>query len=293
MLSGLEGFYWVVRTGGYARAARAFPYPITQPGVHRQVRRLELELEVRLVERVGKDRVVATPEGQVLYAFVAPFLERLGPLAQGLRHKGHGGLLRIAAAGLLVRQLLPAWLRRLQAKRPDIRVALTELRRSDLAPLRSGEVELWVDHLAAVPPDVEAVQVGWLHTFLALPGRHPLAARARVALRELRALPFIAYNSDAAVRDLQQKALALYGGGAQETLSAETADALLGFVAAGLGFSIVPWPDAVGPRMSGVAVRPFRVPGARFPVYAAWRRGVENGLVRAAVDWAPRPSAWR
>lgn len=39
-LQRLEGFYWVARIGGYARAARAFPYPITQPGVHQQVRRL-------------------------------------------------------------------------------------------------------------------------------------------------------------------------------------------------------------------------------------------------------------
>ncbi|MCA9321778.1 MAG: LysR family transcriptional regulator, partial [Planctomycetes bacterium] len=39
-----EGFYWVALTGGYARAARAFPYPITQPAVHQQVKRLEAEL---------------------------------------------------------------------------------------------------------------------------------------------------------------------------------------------------------------------------------------------------------
>ncbi|MDX2010730.1 MAG: LysR family transcriptional regulator, partial [Myxococcaceae bacterium] len=56
-LQRLEGFYWVARQQGYARAARAFPYPITQPGVHQQVRRLEDELGVKLFERVGKDRV--------------------------------------------------------------------------------------------------------------------------------------------------------------------------------------------------------------------------------------------
>ena len=33
-LQRLEGFYWVARCEGYARAARSFPYPITQPGVH-------------------------------------------------------------------------------------------------------------------------------------------------------------------------------------------------------------------------------------------------------------------
>jgi len=37
----LEGFYWVARTGGYAAAARAFPYPLSQPAVFQQVRKLE------------------------------------------------------------------------------------------------------------------------------------------------------------------------------------------------------------------------------------------------------------
>ena len=76
-LQRLEGFYWVARCEGYARAARAFPYPITQPGVHQQVKRLESELGVRLFERVGKDRVVLTPQGRALYEYVAPFYEGL------------------------------------------------------------------------------------------------------------------------------------------------------------------------------------------------------------------------
>src|SRR5271166_1892663 len=57
-LDRLTGFYWVARTQGYARAVRSFPYPITEPGVHQQVRRLEKELGVPLFVRVGKDRVV-------------------------------------------------------------------------------------------------------------------------------------------------------------------------------------------------------------------------------------------
>ena len=50
----LEGFYWVARSGGYARAARAFPYPITQPAIHQQGKKLETGLGVALRERVGR-----------------------------------------------------------------------------------------------------------------------------------------------------------------------------------------------------------------------------------------------
>ena len=67
----LEGFYWVARTGGYAKAARAFPYGITQPAVHQQVRKLEQELGVALFERVGKDRMQLTAAGRELDSFMA------------------------------------------------------------------------------------------------------------------------------------------------------------------------------------------------------------------------------
>ena len=66
MLQRLEGFYWVAKHQGYARAARAFPYPITQPGVHQQISRLEQELGVKLFERTGKDRVVLTATANLM-----------------------------------------------------------------------------------------------------------------------------------------------------------------------------------------------------------------------------------
>src|SRR6476469_5524676 len=96
----LEGFYWVARVGGYAKAARQFPYPITQPGVHQQVRRLEEDLGVQLFERVGKDRVALTAQGQVLFEHVAPFYERLPSLEEELKAGPTRGTLRIAAGGL-------------------------------------------------------------------------------------------------------------------------------------------------------------------------------------------------
>jgi DNA-binding transcriptional LysR family regulator len=73
----LEGFYWVARTGGFARAARAFPYPITQPAVHQQVKKLEAELGLGLFERVSKDRMQLTAAGDRVFRYIAPFFEQL------------------------------------------------------------------------------------------------------------------------------------------------------------------------------------------------------------------------
>src|SRR5262245_57748629 len=146
-LQRLEGFYWVARTGGYARAARAFPYPITQPGVHQQVRRLERELGgIALFERVGRDTMRTTPAGARLYAFCAPFFEELPRVVRALETNDLGGTLRIDASGLVLGHLLPEWLLRLRSERSDIEIELLELETPDLERLRTGAADLLVDY---------------------------------------------------------------------------------------------------------------------------------------------------
>src|SRR5688572_25522523 len=103
----LEGFYRVAKAGGYARAARAFPYPITQPGVVQQVKRLEDELGVALLERTGRDRVRMTAAGETLYRFCAPFFEELPGVLRSVEAGRFGGTLRIDASALVMRQVLP------------------------------------------------------------------------------------------------------------------------------------------------------------------------------------------
>ena len=183
--------------------------------------------------------------------------------------------------------LLPAWLLRLQRRRPDIDVALSELKTPDLELLRTGALDLLVDHLPQVPPDIQARPIARLWSFLVLPAGHPLANRKPLSVRALRDVPFIAYNADRAGRRQQLRGLATRGGPEKETYSADSAESLLGFVAAGLGFSIVPWLDPRGPRRAGVVVERLRVPGSEFPVYAAWRGGVAQPLVDAALEAAP------
>jgi DNA-binding transcriptional LysR family regulator len=290
-LQRLEGFYWVARTEGYARAARAFPYPITQPGVHQQVRRLESDLGLKLFERIGKDRVQLTASGRALYEHVAPFLEALSHLEQALRAGTFGGRLRIHAATMVVQQLLPGWLRKLQARRSDIDVELTEARRPDLAVLRSGEAELVVDHFPELPADVESRVVARAHSFLVLPTTHRLSQRSTVHLKDLQEETVVAYNPDLSGRELQLRALAQAGVRVQRLYSADSAESLLAFVAAGIGVSLVPSLAESGPRRAGIVAHRITLPGSTFPIVAAYRKArVANPLIEAALDVAPSPT---
>lgn len=287
-LQRLEGFYWVAKTQGYARAARAFPYPITQPGVHQQVRRFEEELGVKLFERVGKDKVVLTPRGQILFDAIAPFYEQLATLEAQVKGGVVGGTLKLHAAGHMLRHLVPEWLRRLQAKRPDITVALEEMKSADLGLLRSGETDLLVDWFPEIPPDVSAQELARAEGWIVAPAHGPFAQKGRLSLKALEKVPFIAYHSDRTLKGLQLEALAQHEVKPREAFSADSSDTILGFVAAGLGFSLVPWLNDAGPRVAGVVAQKLERPVASFPIYAAWRKASgAHPLIQAALDVAP------
>ncbi len=293
----LEGFYWVAKTGGYARAARAFPYPITQPAVHQQVKKLEGELGTALFRREGRDRMLPTPAGRNLFEFVAPFFERLPGVVRGLRAGEFAGKLVVVAEPMLIRRLLPAWLRRLQRARPSIRIDLRERHEPNASALSRGECDLIVGYLPELGSGVaESRPVGRLSTFLVAP-RDRTASRTRDSagsiadrLASLAGEPFVAYPAGLRAHFLQLEALREHGITPERTISATSAETILGFVGAGLGYSLVPHLDSKGPKAPGVDAYPLTVAGSEFPVVAAWRGGEpKNPLVEAALDVAPTP----
>src|SRR5215472_8490538 len=291
-LQRLEGFYWVARLEGYARAARAFPYPITQPGVHQQVRRLESDLGVKLFERVGKDRVILTPAGRALDTFVAPFLEKLKSIEDAIRTGTVGGTLRVHASGHLLRYLLPPWLRRLQSRHPEIVLELVEAKAPDLEQLRSGVADLLVDHLFEVPDDVRVKKLAKARAFVVVAANHSSVKGRDKPIRfdDLTQETFIAYGADRRARELQLQALKLHEIEPKRVHTADSSETILGFVAAGLGYSILPSILPNGPREAGVHVSPLMRPVVEFPIYAVWRRSaLQHSLIDAALALAPTP----
>jgi DNA-binding transcriptional LysR family regulator len=281
----LEGFYWVARTGGYAAAARAFPYPLTQSAVFQQVRKLQDELGVRLFEQVGKAEVRLTAAGRHLYEHAAPFFEKLPAIERALKSATPARELRLAAEALILQQVLPGWIRRLQRREPDLRVDVRELAAPDPEVVRSGEVDLAVAYFpGALPAGLTSRPVAMLSSYLVLPAGTELARRARVELRHLAGETFITYNPGTIHHELQRRALARSGAAPARVLSASTTEAILGLVAAGVGCSLVPSTDQALLQRRGVVARPFAPGRGRFPVHAVWRaRGPANPAVDLAL----------
>jgi len=278
-LNPLEGFYMVAVHRSYARAARNFRYPISQPGVHQQVKKLEGELEVKLFERVGRGEMALTAAGRYLFDFVRPFFERLPRVTRAIAARAFGGELRIEAGNMAIRQILPAWVRRMRAARDDVTISLAECAFPDVERLRTGACDLVVDFMPQVPPWCASREVARATAWLVAPGGAPDDALPRPGFDALMRTPLVAYPDETLHRRLQLEALPR---APEQIISASSADAILSFVAAGLGFSLIPWVEPAGPRMPGT--RAWSFPEATFPISAVWRPDLDSPLIEMALD---------
>lgn len=288
----LAVFHLVATQGGYARAARAADYPITQPALHQQMKKLEQEVGVALLERVAKDRMQPTPAGLRLLAFAAPFFRDLPAVVRGLGTGSFGGSLSIQAESLLIRGLLPAWLGALRRSHPGIELHLEELQHVDVGPLLAGRTDALVAFLPEVPDSIATQTVALLHPCLVVP-RERAPARARAPrLAELADLPFLAYPAGTRPRALQAEALARKSVEPSELITLGTADSILGFVESGLGWSLIPSLDPKGPSGRRLAAFPLGRPTRTFPVSLAWRKDApQNPMLDALIESAPQPRA--
>jgi DNA-binding transcriptional LysR family regulator len=121
----------------------------------------------------------------LLYDGFAPFYEQLTQLEARVKGGVVGGTLKLFAAGHLLRHLVPEWLRKLQSKRPDITVALSELPHADLSLLRRGEADVLVDWIPEVPVDVEVREVARTEAWIVAPTHGPFAQKGKLSLATL------------------------------------------------------------------------------------------------------------
>lgn len=118
----LELFYYVARAGGITAALRSIPYGIQQPAISAQLARLEESLGRRLFERRPFS---LSPAGREVYEQIAPFFANLPRLAGSVRQEAQQHL-RLAATASVLREHLPALLKRLEDETPGLRLTLRE-----------------------------------------------------------------------------------------------------------------------------------------------------------------------
>ncbi|SEU06409.1 LysR family transcriptional regulator [Nonomuraea wenchangensis] len=261
----------VARSGSFTAAAELLGH--TQSAVSRRVAALERAAGGPLFERLPRG-VRLTPAGAALHRHAVAVLDRLERAGEELAalHAGRGGTLRLGAFATANVDLVPGTLRRFAARRPGVELRLVEgLTTKLLARLRAGALDAAV--VSDYPAGLPAADAGRLvplredRLLVALPTGHRLAAEAEVDLRDLAGETWI----EAAPRGqptLLLAACAAAGFAPRGGLRVAEWTGKFGFVAAGLGVTLVP-ELAARAVPAGLVLRPLRGQAPARRVYAA------------------------
>jgi DNA-binding transcriptional LysR family regulator len=272
----LEIFREVAARGSLTAAGAALGY--TQSAVSRHISALEAETGAQLFDRLPRG-VRLTDEGRCLLAHAEAMLERRTAAQQeleALRNLG-GGRLRVGAFDSADALLVPRALAAFRAAHPRVALSLVEGNTPFLVDqLRDGAIDTAM--VSAYPH--HALDTEWLELrhvlddplMVALPAGHKLARRRSLRLAELCDERWIEGFPHTA--DMLVEACLHAGFRPQFDFSVRSWIAKQGFIAAGLGLTLVPLLAAGGLRPDIVAVplRPDDAPIRK--VFAATWRGI-------------------
>ncbi len=236
-LSSLSWFRTVARLEHVTRAAEELG--ITQSALSRAIGRLEREVGVPLFDRRGRG-LRLNRYGSAFLARVERVFRELDVATAELRDLAglDRGEVSMAAGAL---HWLPEVLRPFQAAHPAVRFrvfqrSLAELRRS----LEAGATDF-----CFVPAAVPSPAIRWRHlatapVALLIPAAHPLAGRARVALRELAGEELILGKPGDVLREILEDYFRGAGFAPRVACEADEPAAIEDYVVAGLGIALIP-----------------------------------------------------
>lgn len=244
-LAALASLRAVATHGSVVAAADALGY--TPSAVSQQVKRLERQTGVALLERVGRG-VMLTGHGRHLVEAGGRLLGDLEEVEAGLHRRAAtvAGHLRLTAFSTAMRGLVAPVVRSLLDEHPELTLTLTEREPWDTVDLvASGQTDLgvvhsWGDVALVIPDHLETTPVARDVADVVVPADHRLAGRARVSPRDLVDEDWVATPEGTICRQWLTRMYDGTGRLPRITHTAMEFDSHLALVRAGLGIALVP-----------------------------------------------------
>jgi len=235
-----------VDTHGSVVAAAA-SLGFTPSAVSQQVKRLERQTGVPLLERVGRG-VILTGHGRHLVDAGLRLLSDLEQVEADLHRRAEHvvGHLRLAAFSTAMRGLVAPVVRDLHARHPDLRISLVEREPWDTVALVAdgrlevGLVHTWGDVALDLPDHLVRTSVASDEADVIVHAEHPLAAAVRLRPHDLVEEGWIATPDGTICRQWLSR---MYDGtGRRPRIAHESLEyeSHLALVRAGLGIALVP-----------------------------------------------------
>jgi DNA-binding transcriptional LysR family regulator len=286
-LARLQVLCEVVSLGSFSAAAEALSY--TQSAVSQSIARLEAETGAPLVVR-GRRGVTPTPAGAALVSHAERIFEQVRDAeadiaaAMGVR----AGRLRVGTFPSGGATLMPPAVARFRRSHPDVVLTLEDGEPEEIVPrLRAGELDLALLYeFPGVRPRRRRLGAGLRSVRLledpirvALPAEHPLAAKSKLVLADLRDEPWVQTSASSPYAKHVVSTCVRAGFEPTVAFESDDFDTVQGLVAAGVGVALIPR-LALNRVHPAVAVRELRDGGPIRQVTVATIAG--GGIAPAA-----------
>ena len=270
---------------------------VSQPTLSTQIRKLEDELGVSLVERAPR-RVMLTPIGRDIADRARRVIAEVEQMTEIARRSQdpEAGTVRLGLFPTLAPYLLPHVLPGLRGRFPRLELLLVEEKTDQiLARLRDGRLDAGV---LALPVHDEQLHVEPLFDepfLLAVPQRHALAGHASLQMRDLDEQHLLLLEEGHCLRDQALDVCRMAGADERDGFRATSLETLRQMVASGVGITLLPMlsvqpPVPVSP---GIALLPFRGEPPHRRIAMVWRRSsaMAGFLQQLAAEFRDLPKA--
>ena len=266
----------------FGRAAERLA--MTQPPLSLAIRSLEDELGVRLFERTRR-RVALTHAGAAFLEEAQVLLARADQAVEQARaaDRGEVGRLTVGFMAATAYTVLPMVLRDFAASYPAVRLAVRELTLpQQYEALRRGDIQVGLVRPPVLDAELDAEVILEEPLVIALPAKHRLASRARIAAKQLAGEPFVMFQRGPGLvlHDLVTRFCLGVGFTPRVVQEASQTHVVVGLVSAGIGLALVP-ESAQNIRLRGVVYRSLNDTTPPVHTALAWRRGDRSPALRS------------
>ncbi|WP_262071661.1 LysR substrate-binding domain-containing protein [Stenotrophomonas sp. Marseille-Q5258] len=250
---------------------------VSQPTLSTQIRKLEDELGLPLVERAPR-KVMLTPAGVEAAARARTIVAEVEQMKEAARRSRdpEAGTVRLGIFPTLGPYLLPHVIPNIRERFPHLELLLVEEKSDELLTrLREGKLDA---ALLALPLDDDQLHAEFLFEepfLLAVSGKHPLARRHHLDVQELSAQKLLLLEDGHCLRDQALAVCRLFGANEKSEFRATSLETLRQMVAADVGITLMPTLSVKPPVPRSENIRLLDFNGDDRPsrrIAMAWRR---------------------
>lgn len=262
---------------------------VSQPTLSTQIKKLEEELGVTLVERDNK-HVLLTDIGKEVVAAARQVLAHV----DNIKHialqacNPESGSFALGVIPTIAPHLLPYAVKAIKSRFANLQLSLKEAKTADLITmLQNGSIDAAI---MALPVNAERLEHHFMYKeafFAALPAMHPLSKKERITVADLKPYPLMLLEDGHCLRDQALDICHAAGTTEAAGFRATSLETLRQMVISGAGVTLLPTlaAEADAEHHSDIAIVPFAEPMPWREVAIFYRSmAVQKTMIKTIAD---------